>query len=63
MCTLWLLLLDGGFTLCVSAAVKTTGWTHAQHVRRSRELADGELLMVANGTQALYKLGLGRDAT
>ena len=26
---LWLLLLDGGFTLCVSAAVETTGWIHA----------------------------------
>ena len=31
------LLLDGGFTLCVSAAVETTGWIHAQHVRRSGE--------------------------
>ena len=37
VCTLWLLLLDGGFTLCVSAAVTTTGWIHAQHVRRSGE--------------------------
>ena len=35
VCPLWLLLLDGGFTLCVSAAVETTGWIHAQHVRYS----------------------------
>ena len=46
------LLLDGGFTLCVSSAVETTGWIHAQHVLRSGEKADGELLMLVNGTQA-----------
>ena len=45
-------MLDDGFTLCVSAAVETTGWIHAQYVRRGGVSADGELLMLADGTQA-----------
>ena len=38
-----------GFTLCVSAAVETTGWHHAQQHRRRGELQCSAKLGVAQG--------------
>jgi len=45
-----------GFTLCVSAAVETTGWIHTQQRRRDRYSADG------GGGQTLAKLGVETGA-
>ena len=43
-----------GFTLCVSAAVETTGWIHTQQRQRDGYSADG------GGGQTLAKLGVPR---
>ena len=48
-----------GFTLCVSAAVETTGWHHAQQRRRYGELVDLQLLYSAKLGAAQAHPGAG----
>ena len=50
---------DDGFTLCVSAAVATTGWHHAQQRRRRGELVDLQLLCSAKIGAAQAHPGAG----
>ena len=50
---------DDDFTLCVSAAVETTGWHHAQQRRRYGELVDLQLLYSAKLGAAQAHPGAG----